>query len=178
MRCRYGGWERLLVPLNVVARRIARRPLIVMFRRDCDRLAVMLASRKCQRTPGVSIRKPRKAHDGRGRSIASREEHFSERWIRGVDQGWIRVDQGGSGVYRGHILVPSLRETLKNVGKSRMAQLPAAGRTCRFIKLKERNHVFLARRMLERCAGASPWRSRILCSPFFAFGQSKGREER
>ena len=34
-----------------------------------------------------------------------------------MDQGWIRVDQGGSGVYRGHILVPSLRETLKNVGE-------------------------------------------------------------
>ena len=32
------------MPLNVVARRIARRPLIVMFRRDFDRLAVMLAS--------------------------------------------------------------------------------------------------------------------------------------
>ena len=32
------------MPLHVVARRIARRPLIVMFRRDCDRLAVMLAS--------------------------------------------------------------------------------------------------------------------------------------
>ena len=43
---------------------------------------------------GVSIRKPRKAYDGPGRSIAGREEHFSERWIRGVDQGWIRVDQG------------------------------------------------------------------------------------
>ena len=103
------------MPLNVVARRIARRPLIVMFRRDCDRLAVMLASRKCQTTPGVSIRKPRKAHDGRGRSIASREEHFSERWIRGVDQGWIGVDQGGSGVDQSHVIVSNLRETLINV---------------------------------------------------------------
>ena len=100
------------MPLNVVARRIARRPLIVMFRRVCDRLAVMLASRKCQRTPGVSIRKPRKAHDGRGRSISNREEHCSERWIRGVDQGWIRVDQGGSGVDQSQFIVSSLRETL------------------------------------------------------------------
>ena len=104
--------------------------------------------------------------------------HCSERWISVVDQGCIRVDQGGSAVYHGHVPVPGLRKTLKNVGEPRMPQLPAAGRTCRFIKLKERNHVFLARRMLERCAGASPWRSRILCSPFFAFGQSKGREER
>ena len=103
------------MPLNAVARRIARRPLMVMFRRVCDRLAVMLASRKCQRTPGVSIRKPRKAHDGRGRSIASREEHFSERWIRGVDQGWIRVDWGGSGVDQSHVVVSNLRETLINI---------------------------------------------------------------
>ena len=57
-----------------------------------------MTNRKCQRTLGVSIRKSRKAYDGPGRSIAGREEHFSERWIRGVDQGWIRVDQGGSGV--------------------------------------------------------------------------------
>ena len=104
--------------------------------------------------------------------------HCSERWISVVDQGCIRVDQGVSAVYQGHVLAPGLRKTLENVGEPRMPQLPAAGRTCRFIKLKERNHVFLARRMLERCAGASPWRSRILCSPFFAFGQSKGREER
>ena len=61
---------------------------------------------------GVSIRKPRKAYDGPGRSIAGREEHFSERWIRGVDQGWIRVDQGGSGVDQSHFIVSSLRETL------------------------------------------------------------------
>ena len=103
------------MPLNVVARRIARRPLIVMFRRVCDRIAVMLVSRKCQRTPGVSIRKSRKAHDGRGRSTAGREEHFSERWIREVDQGWIGVDQGGSGVNQSHVIVSNLRETLINI---------------------------------------------------------------
>ena len=101
--------------------------------------------------------------------------HCSERWIRVVDQGWIRVDQGGSAVYHGHILVPRLRKTLKNVGEPPMAQLPAAGRTCPFIKLKERNHVFLAQKMLGRYTGASSWRSRILCS--LALRKKGGKEE-
>ena len=57
--------------------------------------------------------------------------------LREVDQnGGSGVDQGGSAVNLGHILVPGLRKSLKSVGEPRMAQLPAAGTTCPFMKLK------------------------------------------
>ena len=58
--------------------------------------------------------------------------------LRKVDQrGGSGVDQGGSAVYHGHVLVPGLRKTLKNVGEPRMPQLPAAGRTCPFINFMQ-----------------------------------------
>ena len=57
----------------------------------------------------------------------------SERWITRVDQGWIRVDRGGSEVDHCHLLVPSLRETCGNVREQGMAADSAAGVTCAFI---------------------------------------------
>ena len=58
--------------------------------------------------------------------------------LRKVDQsGGSGVDQGGSAVYHGHALLSSPSENTENVGEPRMPQLPAAGRTCPFIKLKE-----------------------------------------
>ena len=85
--------------------------------------------------------------------VSSPDADCSERWIRGVDQGWIGVDRGGSGVDHGHILLPSLRETLGNVGEQRKAADLAAGRTCAFIKLKEEDEVSIARQILERREG-------------------------
>ena len=72
-----------------------------------------------------------------------------------MDQGWIGVDRGGSGVDHGHILLPSLRETLGNVRQRKAADL-AAGRTCAFITLKEEDEVSLARQIVERKEGAEP----------------------
>ena len=75
---------------------------------------------------------------------------------QGLDQGWIGVDRGGSGVDHGQFLLPSLRESLGNVGESRRAADLAAGRTCAFIKLKEEDEVSLARQIVERKEGAAP----------------------
>ena len=71
-----------------------------------------------------------------------------------VDQrGGSGVDQGGSGWIRGGSSTfpgsgPS--RTLGKRGKQRMAAGPAAGGTCAFIKLKEKNAVSVVRRNVER----------------------------
>ena len=46
-----------------------------------------------------------------------------------VDQGWIKVDQGGSEVDQAHFLVPGLREPLENVGNSERPRVLHPGET-------------------------------------------------
>ena len=67
-----------------------------------------------------------------------------------MDQGWIKVDQGGSEVDQAHFLVPGLREPLENVGNSEWPRILQPGEPVPLYNLKETNAVSVARRNVER----------------------------
>ena len=51
-------------------------------------------------------------------------------------QGWIGVDQGGSAVYHGHVLVPGLRKTLKKRGRTANGPTSCGRANLSLIKIK------------------------------------------
>ena len=75
--------------------------------------------------------------------------HCSTRWFpgvdQGVDQGWIRVDQGGSRVDQVFASRRGRQKRMGNVGAPHSCVARGGGRTCPFVIIKGRNAVPVAR---------------------------------
>ena len=75
--------------------------------------------------------------------------HCSTRWFpgvdQGVDQGWIRVDQGGSRVDQVFTSRRGRQKRMGDVGAPHSCVARGGGRTCPFVLIKGENAVPVAR---------------------------------